>query len=112
NGHIAFNDPPVADFNDPEYIKVVEMDEVCRKQQVDEGWFPSIGHVPKEAVTLTITAIMSCRVLCCTVPDERKSEAVYNTLSGSIATSCPASILREHDNAVLFLDSFAANKIK
>ncbi len=111
NGHIAFNDPPVADFDDPEYIKVVETDEACRKQQVNEGWFPSLEHVPEKAVTLTITAIMSCRVLCCTVPDERKAEAVYNTLSGSIATSCPASILRKHDNAILFLDRFAAKKI-
>jgi len=111
NGHIAFNDPAVADFNDPEYLKVVEMDEACRKQQVGEGWFPTINHVPGKAVTLTITAIMNCKVLCCTVPDERKSEAVYNTLSGGISTSCPASILRKHDNAVLFLDSFAAIKI-
>jgi glucosamine-6-phosphate deaminase len=110
NGHIAFNDPAVADFNDPESLKVVEMDEVCRMQQVGEGWFPNINHVPKKAVTLTITTIMNCKALCCTVPDERKSEAVYNTLSGEISTSCPASIIREHDNAVLFLDSFAAKK--
>ena len=111
NGHIAFNDPPVADFNDPEDVKVVKMDEVCRKQQVDEGWFPTINHVPKNAVTLTIPTIMRCKVLCCTVPDSRKSEAVFNTLTGSINTSCPASILREHNNAILFLDSLAANKI-
>lgn len=111
NGHIAFNDPAVADFNDPEYLKVVEMDEACRKQQVGEGWFPTINHVPKKAVTLTITAIMDCSKLCCTVPDERKSDAVYNSLSGEISTSCPASILRKHDNAVLFLDAFASKKI-
>jgi len=111
NGHIAFNDPSVANFNDPEYLKVVELDTACRKQQVGEGWFPSIKHVPAQAVTLTITAIMNCKVLCCTVPDERKSEAVYNTLSGEISTSCPASILRTHEFAVLFLDSFAAKKI-
>ena len=111
NGHIAFNDPAVADFNDPEYLKVVEMDEACRKQQVGEGWFPTINHVPQMAVTLTITAIMDCKSLCCSVPDERKSEAVFNTLSGEISTSCPASILREHDNAVLFLDSFAAKRM-
>ena len=111
NGHIAFNDPAVADFNDPEYLKVVEMDEACRKQQVGEGWFPTIKHVPEKAITLTITAIMNCNKLCCTVPDERKSDAVYNSLSGAISTSCPASILRKHDNATLFLDSFASNKI-
>ena len=61
NGHIAFNDPAVADFNDPEYLKVVVMDEACRKQQVGEGWFPTINHVPAKAVTLTITAIMNCK---------------------------------------------------
>jgi glucosamine-6-phosphate deaminase len=111
NGHIAFNDPAVADFNDSEYLKVVEMDEACRKQQVGEGWFPTINHVPEKAVTLTITAIMDCKALCCTVPDERKSEAVFNTLNGEISTSCPASILRKHNNAILFLDSLAAIKI-
>jgi len=110
NGHIAFNDPAVADFSDPEYLKVVQMDEACRKQQVGEGWFPTLKHVPIEAVTLTITAILNCKVLCCTVLDERKSEAVYNTLTGEINTSCPASILRKHNNAVLFLDSYAAKK--
>jgi glucosamine-6-phosphate deaminase len=112
NGHIAFNDPAVADFNDPAYLKVVEMDEACRKQQVGEGWFPTIADVPKEAVTLTITAIMDCRALSCSVPDERKSEAVYNTLSGEVTTSCPASVIRKHKEAVLFLDRFSAVKIK
>src|SRR5665647_417438 len=111
NGHIAFNDPAVADFNDPESLKVVEMDEACRMQQVGEGWFPNINHVPKKAVTLTITTIINCKALCCTVPDERKSLAVYNALSGEISPSCPASILRKHDNAVLFLDCFAAKSI-
>jgi glucosamine-6-phosphate deaminase len=111
NGHIAFNDPGVADFNDTGYLKVVELDDACRKQQVGEGWFPIMSHVPEKAVTLTIKAIMQCKILCCTVPDERKSDAVYRTLYGSISTSCPASILRRHNNAVLFLDSFAAKKI-
>jgi len=111
NGHIAFNDPAVADFNDSKSLKVVEMDEVCRMQQVGEGWFPTINHVPEMAVTLTIPTIMNCKALCCTVPDERKSLAVYNALSGEISPSCPASILRKHDNAVLFLDCFAAKSI-
>jgi glucosamine-6-phosphate deaminase len=111
NGHIAFNDPGVADFNDPEYLKVVEMDRACRMQQVGEGWFPTIDDVPATAVTLTITAIMDARALCCSVPDERKSTAVYNTLSGEISTACPASIMRNHEQATLFLDSFAAKKI-
>jgi glucosamine-6-phosphate deaminase len=112
NGHIAFNDPAVADFKDSEYLKVVELDKACRKQQVGEGWFPTIKHVPEKAVTLTITAIMNCKIICCTVPDERKSEAVYNTLAGEISTSCPASVLRKHNKAVLFLDPFAALKIQ
>ncbi len=111
NGHLAFNDPGVADFSDPYYLKVVEMDEACRKQQVGEGWFPSIESVPVKAVTLTLTAIMNSRVLCCSVPDQRKSQAVYNTLNGEISNSCPASIMRIHNNAVLFLDSNAAEKI-
>jgi glucosamine-6-phosphate deaminase len=111
NGHIAFNDPAVADFNDPEYLKVVEMDDACKKQQVGEGWFLTLNHVPERAVTLTITAIMDCKVLCCTVPDERKSKAAYNALYGPISISCPASVLRKHNNAVLFLDRFAAIKI-
>ncbi|HAZ02140.1 MAG: hypothetical protein A2W90_22680 [Bacteroidetes bacterium GWF2_42_66] len=111
NGHIAFNDPFIADFDDPAYLRVVKMDEACRKQQVGEGWFPTINHVPETAATLTVTAIMSSKAICCTVPDERKSEAVYNTLYGEIDSSCPASILREHNSAVLFLDRFAAIKI-
>jgi glucosamine-6-phosphate deaminase len=112
NGHIAFNDPAVADFNDPEYLKVVEMDLACRKQQVGEGWFPSVEDVPRQAVTLTITAIMESKALSCSVPDERKSEAVYNTLTGDITASCPASVMRKHKEAVLFLDRFAAMKLK
>lgn len=111
NGHIAFNDPAVADFEDPDYLKVVEMDLACRKQQVGEGWFPTINDVPEKAVTLTITAIMNCKVLCCTVPDDRKSEAVFNALTSEISTSCPASILRKHGNAVLFLDGASARRI-
>jgi glucosamine-6-phosphate deaminase len=111
NGHIAFNDPAVADFDDPESLKVVEMDEVCRMQQVGEGWFPTLGHVPEKAVTLTIPTIMNCKTLCCTVPDERKARAVESTLSGVIHASCPASILRRHGDAVLFLDRDAAKYI-
>jgi glucosamine-6-phosphate deaminase len=111
NGHIAFNDPVVADFSDSEYIKIVRMDNACRKQQVGEGWFPSLAAVPETALTLTIPAIMDCRYICCTVPDERKSEAVYNTLEKEINTSCPASVLRRHKNAVLFLDRFSAIKL-
>ena len=111
NGHIAFNDPPVADFDDPHRVKVVQLDEACRRQQLGEGWFPTLEDVPKEALSLTIPAIMKSKVISCVVPDERKSTAVYNTLYGEISTSCPASVLRRHRDAVLFLDVSAAKKI-
>ena len=111
NGHIAFNDPGVADFDDPAYLKVVELDQACRKQQVGEGWFDSIKDVPVKAVTLTVTAIMDSAFICCTVPDERKSEAVFRAIEDEISTQCPASVLRRHKNAVLFLDRFAALKL-
>lgn len=109
NGHIAFNDPPVADFNDPRWVKVVELDEACRRQQLNEGWFPSLEEVPKEAVTLTIPAIMSSKIISCVVPDQRKAQAVHSTLTGTISTDCPATILRTHPDAVLFLDRSAAS---
>tara|TARA_R110002012_G_scaffold119048_1_gene268004 strand:- start:2244 stop:3005 length:762 start_codon:yes stop_codon:yes gene_type:complete len=112
NGHIAFNDPAVADFQDPKLVKVVELDEACRNQQLGEGWFPSFDDVPKEAVTLTITAIMNCEAISCVVPAERKAQAVYNSLYGDISTSCPASILRTHPETVLFLDKASASLIK
>jgi glucosamine-6-phosphate deaminase len=111
NGHIAFNDPPVADFNDPLLIKVVELDEACRQQQLGEGWFPTFDDVPKQAVSLTVTAIMKSKAISCVVPDERKSTAVNHTLFGEISTACPASILRRHRNAVLFLDLPAASQL-
>jgi len=104
NGHIAFNDPPVADFNDPALIKQVELDVACRMQQVGEGWFKRLSDVPTHALTLTIPAIMRCKTISCVVPDKRKEEAVRNTIEGEISTSCPASILRTHDDCTLFLD--------
>jgi glucosamine-6-phosphate deaminase len=111
NGHIAFNDPPVADFNDPKWVKVVELDEACRRQQLGEGWFPSFDDVPKEAITLTVTAIMNCKIISCMVPGERKAQAIKDTLEGGISTECPASILRTHQDTVLFMDMPAASKL-
>ncbi|MEQ6119166.1 glucosamine-6-phosphate deaminase [Reichenbachiella sp. MALMAid0571] len=111
NGHIAFNDPPVADFNDPKLVKVVELDTACRNQQLGEGWFPTFDDVPKEALTLTITAIMNCKAISCVVPDARKAEAVYNSLYSEISTECPGTILRNHPETVLFLDEGSASKI-
>jgi len=110
-GHIAFNDPPVADFNDPKLVKVVELDEGCRKQQLGEGWFATMEDVPTHALSLTIPAIMRCKTISCLVPDERKAQAVYNALNWGITTECPATILRKHPNVVLFLDSGSASKL-
>lgn len=111
NGHIAFNDPPVADFDDPKLVKVVELDEGCRKQQLGEGWFPTLKDVPTHALSLTIPAIMSCKTISCLVPDKRKAQAVYNALNWEITTKCPATILRKHPDAVLFLDSGSSLKL-
>jgi len=109
NGHLAFNDPPVADFNDPKLVKVVELDEACKNQQLGEGWFPTLGDVPTHALTLTIPAILGSRSISCVVPDTRKAEAVHNSLYGPISTACPASILRKHKDATLFLDKGSAS---
>lgn len=107
NGHIAFNDPPVADFNDPVWVKLAELDEACRAQQMGEGWFPTLNDVPTHAVTLTIPAIMASKIISCVVPGARKGRAIADTLLGPVATSCPASILRQHPQAVLFTDKEA-----
>lgn len=107
NGHIAFNDPPVADFNDPEIIKPIALDDVSRQQQVNDGCFPNISAVPTHALTLTIPALMSGSHLYCVVPGPTKKEAVQKTLNGPITTDCPASILRRHEDCTLYLDKDA-----
>mgnify|MGYP000933919639 CR=1 FL=1 len=112
NGHIAFNDPHVADFSDPEIIKTVTLDEACRKQQVWEGWFPALEDVPAEAYTLTIPVIMKSNAISCVVPGVRKAEAVFNALMGPLELTCPASILRTHRDAILFLDEGSASKLQ
>jgi glucosamine-6-phosphate deaminase len=109
NGHIAFNDPHVADFNDPRLVKLVELDESCRKQQLGEGWFPTFNDVPTHALTLTVPAIMRAKIISCVVPDQRKAVAVRNTLSGPVEEKCPASVLRTHPAARLFLDRDSAS---
>lgn len=108
NGHIAFNDPPVADFEDPATIKVVELEQTCRRQQVNDGCFDDLSQVPTHALTVTIPALLRAAHIFCMVPNERKAAAVKNTLEGPIATSCPASILRTKPGAVLYLDSQSA----
>lgn len=111
NGHIAFNDPPVADFQDTAAIKPVVLDEICRNQQVNDGCFACLELVPKTALTLTVPTLFSASKLICVVPAPTKADAVYNTLNGDISEKCPASILRRHPNAVLFLDSDSAAKL-
>ena len=111
NGHIAFNDPPIADLNDPHLVKLVELDEASRRQQMGEGWFATLDEVPTHALSLTITAIMRCKTISCVVPDNRKADAVHNTLYGPISTTCPASILRKHPETILFLDTQSASKL-
>ncbi|MGE3818536.1 MAG: glucosamine-6-phosphate deaminase [Isosphaeraceae bacterium] len=108
NGHLAFNDPPVADFLDPLLVKVVRLDEACRVQQVHDGCFKTIDEVPTHALTLTVPALLSAAVVSVVVPGPRKADAVRETLRGPIAEACPASALREHAGAVLYLDRASA----
>ena len=105
NGHIAFNDPHVADFNDKKTVKVVSLDETCRMQQVNDGCFASIDDVPKFALTLTIPTLVAAESVFCIVPAKTKANAVKRTLCGDINEECPATILRRHDNATLYLDN-------
>ncbi|SBW04236.1 glucosamine-6-phosphate deaminase [uncultured Dysgonomonas sp.] len=109
NGHIAFNDPHVADFNDTETVKAVTLDEMCRQQQVNDKCFARIEDVPKQALTLTIPTLLSARYLYCIVPFKSKSQAVYNMINGDISEACPASILRTEDDVILYLDKDSAS---
>ncbi len=108
NGHIAFNDPPVADFNDSKTVKVVELDETCRQQQVNDGCFKSIADVPTQAITLTVPTLMSARYISCVVPGPAKANAVLNTIRNDISEACPSTILRTHTNCNLLLDTESA----
>ena len=111
NGHLAFNDPPYAEFNDPVWVKVVRMDVVSRRQQVGEGHFGSLDEVPTHAITLTIPALLAAKRVLCIVPEARKANAVYDTLRGPISESCPASIMRQKPHVHLYLDAEAAAKV-
>ncbi|HEX7070808.1 MAG TPA: glucosamine-6-phosphate deaminase [Rhodothermales bacterium] len=108
NGHLAFNDPPVADFADPEVVKMVELDEVCRNQQVHDGCFPDIGAVPTHAFTVTIPVLMAARHCSVVVPGAAKADAVRAMIEGPIDEQCPASVLRRHPDADLYVDPAAA----
>lgn len=108
NGHIAFNDPPVADFNDKKTVKPVKLDEICRQQQVNDGCFATIDDVPTHALTLTVPTLTRAPYLFCIVPAATKAWAVRETLNGTIDEHCPASVLRTHDNAVLYIETESA----
>ncbi len=111
NGHLAFNDPPVADFNDPKLAKIVAMDAICRQQQVNDGCFPTLNAVPTHAITLTLPVFSNAAKLSCVVPATTKANAVAATINGPISTECPATLLREHPNATLFLEPNSASKL-
>lgn len=109
NGHLAFNDPPVADFEDPRQVKIVKLDAACKRQQVGEGHFPSLGAVPNYAFTLTIPALCAAKKIVCLAPEKRKSRAIQTALKEPISTKCPASVLRRQSRATLFLDDASAS---
>ena len=111
NGHIAFNDPGVADFNDPLRIKLAKLDDVCRMQQVHDGCFPTFDDVPEYAYTLTVPQMVSAKYMFCVVPAATKADAVYNTLNLDVTDLCPATILRTHENAFLYCDADSAAKL-
>jgi len=111
NAHIAFNDPGFADFEDKELVKVVELDEVCRNQQVNDGCFEKIDDVPKQALTLTVPMLFSGDYLFCTVPAPTKANAVYHTVNAEITADVPATVMRRHDNAIMFCDNDSGEKV-
>ncbi|MFC5233253.1 6-phosphogluconolactonase [Pseudonocardia zijingensis] len=107
NGHLAFNDPPVADLDDPEDVKIVELDRTCRQQQVDDGAFPTFADVPTHAVTLTIPRLLNATRLFCVVPGAAKRQAVEQALHAPISAADPATALRTHPDVTLYLDAEA-----
>jgi len=110
NSHLAFNDPP-ADFETEAPYLVVALNEACRRQQLGEGWFPTINDVPKKAISMSIKQIMKSKAIICSVPDSRKAEAVKKTVEGPISPEIPASIMRNHVAAWLYLDKDSASKL-
>ena len=111
NGHIAFNDPPVADFNDTRLVKAVKLDDKCRNQQVHDGCFSSLSEVPTHALTVTVPGIMAAKHLVCSVPSKTKAEAVRHLVNDEITTKCPCTIMRRHSSANMYVDKDAASLI-
>ena len=112
NGHLAFNDPTVANFNDPNSVKLVKLEDSCRLQQVNEGHFPNLEAVPQYAFTLTISQICAANKIICLAPEKRKATVVKEMLQSEISTNIPASILRKQPQATLFLDTDSASYLK
>ena len=112
NGHIAFNDPPVADFADPNAVKFVVLDDVCRQQQVDDGCFGSLAEVPTSAMTLTIPALLGAGRLFCVAPGSAKANAARATVLDPIGTQCPSTILRTHPGCTIYLDFESAADLR
>lgn len=110
NAHVAFNDPP-ADFDTEDPYIVVELDDACRNQQFCEGWFETLAAVPQTAISMSVKQILKSNQIICTVPDERKSEAVAKAVEGPVCEQVPASVLQRHDNLTLFLDGPAASRL-
>jgi glucosamine-6-phosphate deaminase len=104
NGHLAFNDPPVANFDDPKILKKVELDLTCRQQQVNDGMFATLNDVPEYAMTLTIPSLFKAKILHCMVPGKTKSKAIYSTIHDEISTKCPSTLLRKHHQCSLYVD--------
>ena len=111
NGHIAFNDPAEADFEDPRLVKAVRLDDVCRQQQVNDGCFSVIDEVPQYALTVTIPGLLRAKAMLCVVPTQHKAAAAKRMLYGDIDVSCPCTILRQKDGARLYLDPAAASAL-
>lgn len=108
NTHLAFNDPHVADFKDPLIVKVVDLDEKCRIQQVNDGCFNTVKEVPVYAITITIPALFKSTYAYAIVPGEKKADAIYHTLTAEISETYPSTILRRHPSAILFIDEKSA----
>ncbi len=111
NGHVAFNDPHVADFEDPAWVKPVEIDDTSRRQQVSDGAFDRFEDVPRIALSVTMSTILACRIISLVVPGPQKAAAVAAMLDGPVTTTCPASVLRGHPDAVMFVDEAAAVRV-
>lgn len=111
NSHIAFNDPHVADFNDDRWVKVVDLDEACKQQQVNEGCFANVQDIPVHALTLTIPSLVNARYIFCMVPGASKAVAVRHTLTDEVSEKYPSTILRKHPNAILFLEKASATTV-